>query len=124
MKYLDGITLLAGIGFITYGLYFEKSIVTNTVPPHKQEQTVGGIQPPYPYIDPNTEEGRIETLSNLIVSLTDRIDMENYYGDKDEKAGYPRRFGPTKQRNYYIKRMIQSNPCFEKYIGNVDKVVE
>jgi len=43
----------------------------------------------------------------MVTALIERADRENYWGDVDEKAGYPRRFGATKARDYYVNIFLR-----------------
>lgn len=59
---------------------------------------------PMPPVVDMSASGYLELVKySMSTALVERADRENYWGDVDEKAGYPRRFGPTKPRDYYVK---------------------
>ena len=60
------------------------------------------ITPEPPLLDFNAPNYLELVYYRMTTALVQRADRENYYGDIDEKAGYPRRFGPKKARDYYV----------------------
>lgn len=45
---------------------------------------------------------------SLVAAYRERAVRENYWGDVDEAAGYPRRFGPKKEEDYYVIQYYQA----------------
>lgn len=61
------------------------------------------ILPEPPLVD-QTAPNYLELVKySMSTALVQRADRENHFGDIDEANGYPRRFGPTKERDYYVK---------------------
>lgn len=55
---------------------------------------------PMPPIDDLSDS--VAVSEGLIKAYRERAIRENYWGDVDEAAGYPRRFGPKKDEDYYV----------------------